>query len=67
MAYLWCCLELLAGSDFHEKALIVKDDVAALVAERIGFALRVMLPSALSVSSLFGSSVHRMRSVFFSD
>jgi hypothetical protein len=41
-------------------------DVAAALwlTQLLFFALRAMLLSALSVSSLFGDSVHRMRSVF---
>jgi hypothetical protein len=52
-------------SNFYEKALFVKVDVAtALWQTQLLSALRAMLLFALSGSSLFGSSVHMMRSVF---
>ena len=52
-------------ADFYEKALFVKVDVAtALWQTQLLSALRAMLLFALSGSSLFGSSVHMMRSVF---
>ena len=51
--------------NFHEKALFVKADVAApLVVEPDDSVSFAMLPFALSMSPLFGDSVHRMRSVF---
>jgi hypothetical protein len=51
--------------NFYEKALFVKVDVAtALWLTQLLSALRAMLLFALSGSSLFGSSVHMMRSVF---
>jgi hypothetical protein len=53
--------------NFYEKALFVKVDLAAALwlTQLLLFALRAMLLSALSVSSLFfGDSVHRMRSAF---
>jgi len=51
--------------NFYEKALFVKTDVAAALCGGNAncSALRAMLLSALSVSSLFSDSVHRMRSV----
>src|SRR5215204_6891113 len=46
-------------ANFHEKALFVKDDLAASVWPSLtGPALRAMLPSALSVSQLSSDSVH---------
>jgi hypothetical protein len=47
-------------ANFHEKALLVKADVAALDRGRAQrpFVLSAMLPSALSVSPLFDDSVH---------
>jgi hypothetical protein len=57
---------VLFSVNFYEKALFVKVDVAAALwlTQLLLCALRAMLLSALSVSSLFGDSVHRMRSVF---
>jgi hypothetical protein len=50
--------------DFYEKALFVKPTWRPLsVAKATAHALRAMLLSALSMSLLFGGSVHRMRSV----
>jgi hypothetical protein len=47
------------GTNFHEKALFVKADLAASVWPSLtGPALRAMLPSALSVSQLSSDSVH---------
>ena len=55
----------LGDMNFHEKALFVKADVAApLVVEPDDSVSFAMLPFALSMSPLFGDSVHRMRSVF---
>jgi hypothetical protein len=55
----------LVTANFYEKALFVKVDVAAaLWLTQLLCALRAMLLFALSVSSLFGSSVHMMRSIF---
>jgi di/tricarboxylate transporter len=55
----------LRVANFHEKAHFVKADVAAPAwPSATAGALRAMLPSALSVSPLFGGSVHTMRSVF---
>jgi hypothetical protein len=52
-------------ANFYEKALFVKVDVAASVWPSVtGPALRAMLLSALSGSSRFGGSVHRMGSDF---
>jgi hypothetical protein len=53
------------NTNFYENALFVKVDVAtALWLTQLLSALRAMLLFALSGSSLFGSSVHMMRSVF---
>jgi hypothetical protein len=58
----------LRVANFYEKALFVKPTWRLLsVAERkLLCPSRAMLLSALSVSPLFGDSVHRMRSVFSS-
>jgi hypothetical protein len=50
----------MLDANFYEKALFVKpaDVAAALCGERDCSALRAMLLSALSVSTLFGDSVH---------
>jgi hypothetical protein len=57
----------MRSANFYEKALFVKGDVAtALGLTQLLSALRARLLSALSVSPLFGDSVHRMRSVFSS-
>ena len=53
----------MSYTNFYEKALFVKVDVAAAVwLTLLLCALRAMLLSALSVSPLFGDSVHTMRS-----
>jgi hypothetical protein len=51
-------------ANFYEKALFVKPTWRPLCGKRNCSALRAMLLFALSGSSLFGSSVHMMRSVF---
>jgi hypothetical protein len=52
---------MASEANFYEKALFVKVDVAAALWLTLLLlsALRAMLLSALSVSSLFGDSVHR--------
>jgi hypothetical protein len=58
----------ILDTNFYEKALFVKTAVAAALCgmNTNCSALRAMLLFALSGSSLFGSSVYRMRSVFSS-
>jgi hypothetical protein len=53
----------MLDANFHEKALFVKAGVAAPRGRAQRLLPFAMLPSALSVSLLFGDSVHRMRSV----